>query len=267
MFKFLKYKTNLFNNGIKYEYKLFSNSKLLAQIDQEPVEYRELMKSFTNLKTSYATTVSEFPLVSNNIRQFLDEKASTLPNKLGYAFPFQGIHLTFSELKERVNTAAQNLLNLNFQKGDRIAIALPNSAELMITTLAASEIGLITVLLNPAYQTLELEYMLKKTSVKGLVIYDTFKVLKHIEIIQKLCPELESCIPGELNSQKLPTLKHIFVLNSPLIPEKKTYKGTWSFSELSEKKSSFKKYDLPYIDLDDPSLILFTVNFSSCIII
>jgi hypothetical protein len=49
------------------------------------------------------------------------------------------------------------------------------------------------------------------------------------------------------------------VLNSPLVNEKKSYPGTWSFNELSEKKSTASTQKLPFVDMDDPTLILFTV--------
>lgn len=77
--------------------------------------------------------------------------------------------------------------------------------------------------------------------------------------MQHLCPELETSQPGELNSKNLPSLKHVIVLNSPLSPEKLRYNGTWKYSDVVEKKSIALKRDLPYVDLDDPSLILFTV--------
>ena len=52
---------------------------------------------------------------------------------------------------------------------------------------------------------------------------------------------------------------HVVILNSPLLPEKKTYKGTWEFTKLSEPKSQIQTVEKPYLDIDDPSLILFTV--------
>lgn len=128
---------------------------------------RELLHSRPNPTLSYASSFSEFPMALRTTRELLAQKATEKGNKLAYLFPYQGIKLTFSELKERVDSAAQNLLDLGFQKGDRIAFALPNSVELLILSLAASEIGAISTLMNPAYQKVEFEYMLKKTRAKG----------------------------------------------------------------------------------------------------
>ncbi len=232
-----------------------------------PIEYTELMRSHTNLKTSYASSTSQFPLAFGTIRELLCDKAKTFTDRVGYVFMHQGVQLTFGELKERVDTAAQNYLNLGFNKGDRIAFVLPNCLELLVLTLAAQEIGLVTTVLNPANQKSELEYMLKKTGAKGLVIYDSFKILQHMKVVQGLCPEIDSCAPGELVSKNLPDLKHVIVLNSPFSPEKQVYKGTWQYSEISEKKSQGVKRDVPYVDLDDPALILFTVWLKSSILL
>ena len=178
-----------------------------------------------------------------------------------YGFPHQGINLSFVELKQRVDAIAQNMLGLGLKKGDRVAFLLPNTIELATSYLAACKIGLISVLLNPAYQLVELEYMLHKTDAKCVFFYDTFKTLNHIEVFRKLCPEIESCKPGELKSEKFPELKHLVVLNSPLVKEKKAYNGTWQFSDLSQPKSNATKYEIPYVDIDDPCLILFTVIY------
>lgn len=219
----------------------------------------DLMKSLTDGKKSYATTSSKLHLVPNTIGEIIEAQAEKSPNNLVYAFPHQGLNLTFSQVKQRINQIAQNLLEMGFKKGDRIALSLPNTHELAMTFLAACEIGLISVILNPAYQLTEFEYMLKKTGAKGVFIYDSFKTLNHLELIRKICPELDQSETGKIKSKNLPNLQHVVVLNSPLIPEKRTYKGTWKFTDISESKLGNGHHELPYVDIDDPCLILFTV--------
>lgn len=222
---------------------------------------KDLIRTLTNPHLSYATTQSDFTLVSSPIRDYLKHNAEKIPDKMVYALPHQGhFGITFKELSERVDVAAQNLLELGFQKGDRIAVALPNTLELIITFLAASKIGVITAILNPAYQATEFQHALKKTGAKGLVIYDSFKTLNHMDILKNLCPELDICQPGELVSKQLPGLKHLFVINSPLLAEKKEYKGTWKFSIISESKSKSLLHEIPHVDVEDPCAILFTVS-------
>lgn len=186
--------------------------------------------------------------------------SSLYPSHVVFQFPHnKDMKLTFAELKQRVDTAANKLLELGFQKGDRLGLVLPNTSETVLLFLAAAQIGVITVIMSPAYQLVEIEYMLKKTGVKGVVIYDTFRVLKHLEVMRKICPELDSSEPGELKSSRLPDLKHVFVINSPLAAEKPRYKGTWSVDDLFDNKSSLKSRQYPQVEMDDNALILFTV--------
>ena len=248
-------------NAIKYQNILSQKRYLIidaAIASNANIDSSELAKFHTHPNLSYTTTTSSFPLIMNTINDYIVRNAKDQPSELVYGLPHQGINLTFGELKQRVDIAAQNLLDLGFLKGDRIALAIPNNIEFVITFLAASQIGLITVTLNPAYQLKELEYMLKKTGCKGLVIYDSFKTLQHLTLMRKLCPEMETCAPGELKSAILPDLKHIFIINSPLIPKKETYKGTWSFNVISEPKSTNVKHNIPYVEMDDSCLIMFT---------
>lgn len=114
------------------------------------------MKAYTDGKKSYTTSCSEYHLVPSTIREVLEQAAKDHDRKMVYGFPHQGLNLSFSEVQQRVNLLAQNLLELGFRKGDRLAISLPNTYELVITFLAASEIGLISVILNPAYQVFNL---------------------------------------------------------------------------------------------------------------
>jgi len=127
--------------------------------------------------------------------------------------------ITFLEIKQRIDEIAQNFLDMGFKKGDRIAVFLPNIPENNLTVLAAASIGLIVVMMNPAYQLVEVQHMLKKTKAKGIIMLDNLKVLQHYEMLKKICPELESSQKGELNSQLLPDLKHVIIANNGLFKD------------------------------------------------
>jgi acyl-coenzyme A synthetase/AMP-(fatty) acid ligase len=244
---------------------LIKNSKLVLPFSSystfidDPILKNTL--TFTNKKTSWATTVSQVPLRGDTLGELVEKAVKERPSELCYIFPHnKGLQLTFEELNQRVMLLAQNLLALGFQKGDRIAFLLPNTSELVVSILAAASVGLVTVLMNPGYQLVEIEYMLKKTECKGVVVYDTFKTLKHLEVLKNLCPDMEQSAPGELKSTRLPCLKHIIVLNSPMEKEIKVYKGTWAYDQISEKNLSNIHYEMPYVERDDPAFILFTVS-------
>lgn len=236
-----------------------------SEVDKSKI--KDTMHTYTNGKISFATTVSDFNLISERVGESLPKHALNSPNKVAFAFPHQKMNLTFSELEQRVKCAMENIHSLGLKKGDRVAFALPNCHELLVNFVAASQLGLISVMLNPAYQSVEFEYMLNKTNCKALFIFDSFKTLNHIDMINKMCPELQSSVPGELKAKTLPDLRHVVVLNSPFSDEKKAYKGTWQFDQLSKPRSQHTNLELPYIDIEDPCVILFTSGTTGTILL
>ena len=114
--------------------------------------------------------------------------------------------------------------------------------------------------MNPAYQLVEIEYMLRKTAARGLIILDNLRTLHHHSTMTRICPELATSLPGELNSPNLPALKHIFVVRNELVPSADEYKGAWMFSDFERQRSGVLTQSTPHVDADDPVAILFTVN-------
>lgn len=212
----------------------------------------------TDNKLSYAfNQYGKLDVIGTNIGAQLAQIAHLKPNDLAYKFCLTQQSFTFEELHQRVSELAQSLLSMGFKKGDKIAVLLPNIPETPLITLAAASIGVVSVIMNPAYQLYEIEYMLSKTGVKGIFMLDNLKTLQHYELMKKICPELEHSTKGELNSKKLPALKHVVIAN--LMPTKETeskYKGTWSFNEVS--KHSTANMDTPYVDFDDAFAMMFT---------
>jgi len=52
---------------------------------------------------------------------------------------------TFKSFKDEVDSLAASLLELGFEKNDRLAVWLPNTSENVTTTFVASKLGLIKV--------------------------------------------------------------------------------------------------------------------------
>jgi acyl-coenzyme A synthetase/AMP-(fatty) acid ligase len=208
---------------------------------------------------SYAHSVTNnLHLISDTVGDRLNVLNQLRPNEIGYKFCMTQTSIKFNELHQRVNEIAQNLLNMGFKKGDRLAIMLPNIPETVVSLLAAAQIGVISVIMNPAYQQVEIDYMLKKTQAKGLIFLDNLKVLNHYAILNRICPDLETSSKGELNLKNLPHLKHLIVVKNKLMKDTTEFKGAWLFEDI-QKYILPNKSDLPHVDFDDPFIILFTV--------
>ena len=164
--------------------------------------------------------------------------------------------MKFAEVKQRVDEIAQNLLSRGFQKGDRLAVMLPNMPQGNLAILAAASIGVVVVAMNPAYQLVEIEFMLKKTKCKGILMLDNFKTLQHYKILTHICPELLTSAKGELNSKNLPDLKHVIIAN--VMPNRNDTlpKGCWSFRDFETFNSNL--LSKPSVERDDLLAFLFT---------
>ncbi|XP_072502761.1 medium-chain acyl-CoA ligase ACSF2, mitochondrial isoform X2 [Notamacropus eugenii] len=92
----------------------------------------------------------------------------------------------------------------------------PNSYEWVLMQLATAQAGIILISVNPAYQSQELKFVLKKVGCKALVFPTKFKKQNYYNILKEVCPELETCSPGALRSKKLPDLTTVITLDSKL---------------------------------------------------
>lgn len=91
------------------------------------------------------------------------------------AFENLGQVLTFSELLQKSRQIAAYLQNnLQLKKGDRLAIMLPNLLQYPIILLAALQMGLIVVNLNPLYTERELLIPLQDSSAKVVFVLANF---------------------------------------------------------------------------------------------
>src|ERR1043165_7976653 len=77
--------------------------------------------------------------------------------------------ITYQELDEQIEQAAEQLTRLGFRKGDRIGLAFPNGLEMIVTFLAASTVGTAAPL-NPAYTRDEFKFYLEDTAARGLIV-------------------------------------------------------------------------------------------------
>jgi fatty-acyl-CoA synthase len=85
----------------------------------------------------------------------------------GVADPARRRRWTYRELQRRAEQVATTLLK-DFQRGDRVALWAPNSADWVCFQLGAGLAGLVLVTVNPAYQPAELDHVLRQSQVRGL---------------------------------------------------------------------------------------------------
>ena len=163
----------------------------------------------TALAKSYYCGASTTQIIYETIGGYFDRVANEHPNNPALVLRHQNVDWTYSELKQRVDQLAAGLISLGIEPGDRVGIWGPNSAEWVLTQLATAKMGAIMVCINPAYRLYELEYALNKVECKALITDEQFKTSDYLGMLNTLAPELEQCVPGQLEAAKLPHLKHV----------------------------------------------------------
>lgn len=209
-------------------------------------------------KLSYCSTSANINFEILNIRDRLNEMADTYPDKVVFIFNRNnGLKLTYSNIRDKSTLFAKNLLNLGIKKGDRIAYLMPNTNELLLAYFAAALIGAVSVPLDPDYGSDELEYMLKKTDPKCVIIYNC---PEYKQMINDLFSEIDSCSKEEFKSAKFKSLSYVIMIDDHQQRLENNHKGTWSYNKMSKNLLEDINQEFPYIDSDDLFGIFFTVQ-------
>ena len=104
------------------------------------------------------------------LHEFLERSAGKFPDKT--ALIFQGYKITYRELNDMVNQFAACLIDFEIDKGDRVAILLPNSIPCVVSYYAILKIGGIAVMNNPMYSDRELNHQFNDAGAKVLITLD-----------------------------------------------------------------------------------------------
>ena len=81
----------------------------------------------------------------------------------------EGPALSYDQLRGEVDSLVSTLRRLGIQRTDRIAMALPNGLEMIVSFLAASIAGTAAPL-NPAYKVEEFKFYLDDTNAAALIV-------------------------------------------------------------------------------------------------
>ena len=212
--------------------------------------------SHDELRWSYTSATSDTPLLGLTIGDMFDVTVERYPDHPALISRHQNVRLSYRELQAQVNQCAKGLMQLGFQKGDRVGIWSPNRAEWCITQFATSKIGVILVNINPSYRLNELEYALKQSGCSGIVIAPEFKTSNYTEMLYTLAPELQNCEAGQLKAAKLPDLKTVIRLGSEVKP------GMFTWNVLMDKAGAVADEQLlarqRQQEFDDPINIQYT---------
>jgi fatty-acyl-CoA synthase len=158
--------------------------------------------------------------------ELIDRAAETWPDH--EAIIHGDKRFSYREVRERANRLAAALLDLGVRKGDKVAILLTNLPQWAFAEFAVDKLGAVVVPINTRYTPDEMRYILTHSDSTTLIMMDRFLKLDYMDMIKRICPELEKSRPGHLKSKDLPFLRNVIVWGDSRC------KGTIGFTDLIE---------------------------------
>ncbi|MHB8962890.1 MAG: AMP-binding protein [Saccharofermentanales bacterium] len=155
-------------------------------------------------------------LVDITLAELIDKMADEYPEREAFVFPQFNRRYTYAQFKDAVETYARAFLSIGIKKGDHIAMWATNYPEWVLTMFTCAKIGAVLVTVNTSYKIHEAEYLIRQSDASTLILIDGYKDSNYVEIINQICPELCSSEPGRLVSERLPKLKNVVSIVSPI---------------------------------------------------
>ena len=107
-----------------------------------------------------------------NLGQNLKVNAKKFPEKISLKDSRRSF--TYPQTNQRVNQLAHSLLSLGLTKGDKVAVLLENSVEIVEVFLATAKTGLVIVPINFRLVSGEVQYILDNSDAKAIIVHDQF---------------------------------------------------------------------------------------------
>ena len=112
-----------------------------------------------------------------NIAQHVERAAKLFPEKP--AIIFEGAQLQYADLNTRANRVANALKANGVQRGDRVALYLPNIPQFAVCYLAILKVGALAVSINAILKAAEVKYILDDSESK--VLFTTGDLLPNLK--------------------------------------------------------------------------------------
>jgi long-chain acyl-CoA synthetase len=125
------------------------------------------------------------PLEHASLAELLEESCARYADRS--AFTSMGKSITYRDLDLQTRKIAAWLQSLDLQKGDRVAVMMPNVLQNPIAVYGILRAGLVVVNVNPLYTPRELEHQLRDCGAKAIFVLENFahtveQVLAHTDV-------------------------------------------------------------------------------------
>lgn len=142
------------------------------------------------------------------VQHFLENSARRSPDKLGLVC--DGRKLSYGEINALADSLAAEMVGCGLQRGERVALWLPNTVELVVGIFAVLKVGAVFVSVSPSTRTDKLTFILNDCRATGLFMDRRLRNMPGLEVLRAAAPNLKFIMDvGGLNgAQVVPGLAH-----------------------------------------------------------
>lgn len=185
----------------------------------------------------------------------MEEAFTKHANKVAYSF--MGKELTFAQVDAQSKVFAAYLQSLGLQRGDRVALMMPNVPQYPVAVAAVLRAGYVVVNVNPLYTARELEHQLKDSGAKAIVIIENFAKTLQDGMQGSAVKHIVLCAMGdELGMIKGAIVNFVVRSIKKMVPAF-SLPGAVRFNEALAKGRS-ASFTAPAIKPDDMALLQYT---------
>ncbi|KAL4143270.1 hypothetical protein QTP88_005621 [Uroleucon formosanum] len=201
---------------------------------------------------SYMCGASNDPLKAHTIGGIFNDAVQQTPDREFVVSRHENIRYTFAAMDSEVDTLCRSFNAIGLERGDRVAIWMPNCAFYYTVIIATARLGLILVNVNPAYQSDELKHSLTLAGVKCLLTLENFKTQNYPEILEKADADIWKRPPNTpVKSKKFPMLKSVIFYSE------NSLNGAFNLQTFLDLGSN-TNYSVPKVQPDEGCNIQFT---------
>lgn len=152
-------------------------------------------------------------LINDTVGDMLEKWASETPDSDFIVYPDYGIRWTFKEFNERVDIFAKGLMEMGVTKDTKVGIWANNIPDWNTVFFATAKIGACLVTVNTNYKLSEVEYLMKNADIHTMCMIHQYRDSNYVDMMYELIPSLKENKGEYINSDKLPFLRNIVLLD------------------------------------------------------
>jgi len=173
------------------------------------------------------------------------------------AYSYMGQDISYAQTDVNSQALAAYFQSLGLEKGDRVAIMMPNVPQYPVAVAAILRAGLVVVNVNPLYTPRELEHQLKDSGAKAIVIIENFAITLQKCIAETQVKHVVLCAMGDMLSFSKGALVNFVVRNVKNLVPAFNLPGAVKFNQALSRgqRASFVK---PLVNSDDIAVLQYT---------